>query len=254
VLHLQWSTVVFQLLNFVILLAVLARFLYRPLMQVMRRREEDVAKRLRDAEERAKRAEVERAQLAEASRAAQAEAEALLTSARAEAARVKEEELTRARQETERQLDQGRRRIADEERAARERLADDARRTAVKVAASLIAKVAGRPFHRALLDQVLETGLRFDGAQTEQFRRALEHAGRAVTVETAYPVPEEVQAQLHDAIAKALGPGPDLVRVSFDVTPSLMAGLRIMVGGGVVDLSLRHTLDDLERHPLAGEP
>jgi F0F1-type ATP synthase delta subunit len=44
------------------------------------------------------------------------------------------------------------------------------------------------------------------------------------------------------------------VRVSFDVTPSLMAGLRIMVGGGVVDLSLRHTLDDLERHPLAGEP
>jgi len=38
------------------------------------------------------------------------------------------------------------------------------------------------------------------------------------------------------------------------VDPSLGAGFRLVVGVGVVDLSLRHTLADLERDAAALEP
>jgi F-type H+-transporting ATPase subunit b len=253
-LHLQWSTLVFQLLNFFILLFVLGRFLYRPLMEAMQRREEAVAARVRDAEERATRADAERAQLAEASRAARAEAEAVLARAHADAAHVREEEHGRARQETARLLEGARQRIADEERAARSRLSEDARASAVKIAGSLLGKVAGRPFHEALVAQLLESGLGLDGPQADLLRRALDHAAREVIVETAYPMPAETAARLEEVLGKALVAGGDPVRAVVRVEPSLTAGLRVVVGVGVVDLSLKRVLADLERGAGAREP
>ena len=253
-LHLQWSTLVFQLLNFFILLFILGRFLYRPLMDAMRRREEAVTARVREADERATRADAERATLADASRAAHAEAEALLARARADAAHLKEEQQASGRQEAARLLEEAGQRIADQERAARRRLSADARGSAVKIAATLIGKVAGRPFHEALVAQFLDAGLGLDRATIDLLRRALDHSGHEVTLETAYPIPAEVTSRLAETLAKALGPGSDPVRVAVRVDPALGAGLRIVVGVGVVDLSLQHTLADLERDAAALEP
>jgi F-type H+-transporting ATPase subunit b len=254
VLHLQWSTLVFQLLNFFILLFVLGRFLYRPLIDAMRRREEAVTARVREADERAKRADADRANLADASRSAQAEAEALLARARAAAAKLKEEQQASAREEASRLLEEARQRVADEERAARRRLSAQAQNSAVKIAASLIGKVAGRPFHEALVAQLLEAGLAIDRAKADLLRRALDHAGHQVTVETAYPIAAEVTSRLEEVLAKALGPGSEAVHVAVRVDPSLGAGLRIVAGVGVADLSLRRTLADLERDAGALEP
>jgi F-type H+-transporting ATPase subunit b len=252
-LHLEWSTLVFQLLNFFILLFVLGRFLYRPLMEAMRRREEAVAARVRDAEERARRADAERAELAEASRAARAEAEALLARAHADAAQVRDAERAGARQEAGRLLEEARQRIADAERTARRRLSAEARASAVKIAGSLLGKVAGRPFHEALVAQLLDGGLGLDGAQADLLRRALDHAAREVIVETAYPMPAEATARLGEVLGKALGTGGDPVRVVARVEPALTAGLRIVVGVGAVDLSVKRMLADLERDAAAGE-
>ncbi len=253
-LHLQWSTLIFQLLNFFILLFVLGRFLYRPLMDAMRRREEAVMARVRDADERANRADAERLELADASRAARAEAEALLARARADAAQVREDEQARTRQEAARLVDEARQRIAEEGRAAQGRLSAAARASAVKIAGSLIAKIAGRPFHEALVAQLVAAGMGVDGAQADLLRHALDHAGREVTVETAYPVSAEATSRLGEALTKALGPGSEPMRVTVRVEPSLGAGLRIVVGVGVVDLSLRRMLADLERDAGALEP
>jgi F-type H+-transporting ATPase subunit b len=254
VLHLQWSTLVFQLLNFAILLFVFGRFLYRPLMDAMRRREEAVTARVREAEERAERADAERAERADASRAAHAEAEALLARARAEAAHLKEEQQASARQEAARLFDEARQRIADQERAAGRRLSADARGSAVKIAATLIGKVAGRPFHEALVAQFVDTGLGLDQATTDLLRRGLDHSGHEVTLETAYPMAPEVTSRLAETLANALALGSDPVRLTVRVDPALGAGLRIVVGIGVVDLSLQHTLADLERDAAALEP
>jgi F-type H+-transporting ATPase subunit b len=246
-LHLQWSTLVFQLLNFFILLLVLGRFLYRPLMDAMQRREEAVAARVRDAEERATRADAERAQLAEASRAARAEAEALLARAHAEAAHVGEAEHARARQEAARLLEEARQRIADEERAARRRLSEAARASAVRIAGSLLGKVAGRPFHEALVARLLDGGLGLDAEQADLLRRALDHAGREVIVETAYPMQAEAMSRLEEVLGKTLTGGANSVRVTVRVEPSLTAGLRLVVGVGAIDLSLKRVLADLDR-------
>jgi F-type H+-transporting ATPase subunit b len=254
VLHLEWSTLVFQLLNFFILLLVLGHFLYRPLMDAMQRREQAIAERVRDAEERAKRADAERTSLADVSRAAHAEADALLSRARKDAEQLKEKERASARQEAARVLEDAKRRIEDEERAAHRRLSAAARSSAVRVAASLIDKVAGGPFHEALVTRLLDSGLGLDSAKAELLRRARNHGGHEVIVETAYPLAAEVTSRLEEALTKALGPGGGAVHATIRVEPTLVAGLRVIVGVGVVDLSLPRMLADLERDAAASEP
>jgi F-type H+-transporting ATPase subunit b len=246
-LHLQWSTLVFQLLNFFVLLFVLGRFLYRPLMDALERREQAVAARVREADARAKAADAERAQLAEAGRAARAEGEALLARARAEAAKLKEAQLTNARKEAARLMDEARQRIADDERAAQQRLSAAARAAAIRIAGSLVGAVAGRPFHEALVAQLLDGGLGLDRGRVDLLRRALNHAGGEVLVETAYPISDDVMSRLEEVLVKALGADAGPLRMRSRVDAALGAGVRLVVGVGVVDLSLRHTLDDLER-------
>lgn len=246
-LHVQVSTIVFQMLNFFILLAVLTWFLYRPLRETMRRREDEITRRVRDAEERAHRADEERAQLALDARRARTEAEALLAGARAEASRERQRLLDQTRQETAHYAAEARLRIEAQERAVRERLEDTVRRTAVGMAGTLIQRAAGPAFHGALIERLLAGRLTFAEDQEVLLRQAFSRANGGVTVEAAYPLPPELTERIRDALARSLGmpaPGPE---IAVRVEASLRAGVRILVQNVVIDLSLNRILAELER-------
>ena len=57
----DWFTVVAQVINFLILVWLLQRFLYKPIVNAMQTREERIASQLRDAEKQKAEAEVESA-------------------------------------------------------------------------------------------------------------------------------------------------------------------------------------------------
>jgi F-type H+-transporting ATPase subunit b len=246
-LRIQLTTLVFQVLNFFILLTALTWFFYRPLLRMMKRREDDILARLRAADERAKQADSERAQLAALSRQAQTDAESLLERARVEAAQARQQMLEAARREAASSLDAARTRMDEQERAARTRLEGEARRTAVAVAGDLIHAAVGPAFHQALVERLLETGLTLDGPQGDVLRRALAQGHGHVTVEMAYEPSPELRARIEEALAKALPAEPGPRALAFRVASSLRAGLRVLVGTVAVDMSLSHILADLER-------
>jgi len=250
-LRIQLSTLIFQVLNFFILLAALTWFFYRPLLRMMKRREDEILARLRGADERAKQAESERARLAALSQQAQVDAESLLGRARVEAAQTRQRVLEEARREAASSLDAARARMEEQERTARTRLEAAARRTAVAVAGDLIHAAVGPAFHQALVEQLLESRLKLDGAQNDVLRRALAQGHGNVTVEMAYEPSPELRARIEDALVHALPAEPGPPAVAFRVASSLGAGLRVLVGTVAIDLSLSHILADLERQ--AGE-
>lgn len=247
----QLSTLIFQLLNFFILLGVLTWFFYRPLLRVMKQREDAIASRLRDAAEQARQASEERQRLAEELRRAQAEAETLLAKARAEAAHSREHILERARQEATQLLEEAKGRIQEQERAAQQRLESRLRQAAVAIAGGLIREAAGPLVHQALLQKLLAGKIGEDRSQAELLRQALPNAHHSVTVELASPPSSDLEEHLQRALAKTLGEEAKALNLTFRVEPSLIAGVRIVVGTVAVDLSLRRILEELSRgtHP-----
>jgi F-type H+-transporting ATPase subunit b len=240
-LDLQLSTIVFQIINFVILLAVLTRFLYQPVVRTMQQRQEVIAARLREADERAAQADAERERLSRVIQEAQVQAEEIVARGRVEAAAERTRLIEAARDEAARYREEAQRAIQEQEREELARIQASIRQTALGIAGSLIRQAAGPTVHQALVERLIAGGIGADGVLDPPRGRP----GPAVVVELAYaPEPDQ-----QDRLRKAFADGSD--DVSFRVNPDLLAGARILVGQqAVVDLSLQRTLADLQAEPV----
>lgn len=72
----------------------------------------------------------------------------------------------------------------------------------------------------------------------------LELERRAARVESAMPLPADLQADVADRIRKIYGPGAD---ITFSRNPALIGGLRVQVGSDLYDGSVRSRLEKLEQ-------
>jgi F-type H+-transporting ATPase subunit b len=240
-LDIQLSTIIFQIINFLILLIILARFLYQPVVRTMRERQAAIAARLRDADQRVVEADSERERLSQAIEQANRRAEELLVRTRTEAAAERARLIETARNDAARYREEAQRAMQEQERETLSRLEARVRATAVTIAGSLVRQAAGPAVHQALLDRLTDGAIHADGV----VHRLADHLGGPVVVELAY-APD---AELEDILRTALGDRND--DIEFRVNADLLAGARIVVGQQtVVDLSLEHTLEDLQAEPV----
>jgi len=122
------------------------------------------------------------------------------------------------------------------------------------------AREARRIFHFCLVDGLLDEGRVRQVVQKilesrrrgylllmEQFQRLvkLAHLSRLARVQSAAPVPSDLQANIQDGLVRAYGPG---LAIAFSLDPALIGGMRIQVGSDVYDGSVRRTLEQLERN------
>jgi len=250
-LDLELTTFIFQIVNFFILLACLTWFLYRPLLKIMKKREADIATKLHDADERSQKADEERRQLAQELQKARAQAEQLLTEARAEASARREQLLRQARTEVAELIADAKRQIQTQEAAAQRVLQSRIGRTAVTMAGELLRQAMGPTLHAELLQRLVSNGAGLEADHADLLLQAYDKTDGRITVELAYPPSEAQQEQLRTALAHTLGRANTDLRIDFRVEPSLLTGLRILVGTVAVDFSLSRTLEELSQkiHP-----
>ena len=72
----------------------------------------------------------------------------------------------------------------------------------------------------------------------------LELERRAARVESATPLPADLQADVTGRIRQIYGPGAD---IAFSQNPALLGGLRVQVGSDLYDGSVRTRLEKLEQ-------
>jgi len=238
-LDIQWSTIIFQIINFLILLVILTRFLYQP---VVRQRQAAIAAQLQHADQRVAEADGERERLAQAIEQANLQSEQLLARTRAEAAAERARLIETARNDAARYREEAQLAMQEQERLALSRLEARIRASAVTIAGSLVRQAAGLAVHQALLDRLTNGATHADGV----VHQLSDHLGGPVVVELAYPPDAELENSLRAAL------GEQQVDIEFRVNADLLAGARIIVGQQtVVDLSLEHTLADLQAEPVA---
>lgn len=245
----DWMTILLQALNFLILLVILQRFLYRPLSKKMKEREEEIESEISEAKQRAEAAERERAELEEKLAEAQEEAEKIRRDAREEAAERRDEILEQAREDADDIRQEANERIQREEEAARERIQKRARQTAVELAEDLLRETGGEALHDQLVDRFLLGEDDLGDADLDRLADAIRKAGGAVRIRTAYPLEEQTQQRLRETLRDRL-PWDDessIPELEFAVEEDseLVAGLTLISGGVALDLNVKHTLEEL---------
>ena len=149
------KSLIIQVINFLILLFLLQRLLYRPLVQKMNERTEAIKKSLDEAQQA--RADAARAQEqnAEQLRAAHAEAAAIRAAALKEAAEEQRKLVEGARAEAQRMIDGARAQLEADTRRAREELRREVADLAVSAAEKLVRKSLHDEDHRRIVTEAI---------------------------------------------------------------------------------------------------
>jgi F-type H+-transporting ATPase subunit delta len=99
---------------------------------------------------------------------------------------------------------------------------------------------------RQVVKRVIELKPRSYVAILNHFQRLvkLEVERRTAKVESAIPLPAELQASVQAGLARIYGPG---LAISFAQNPALIGGLRMKIGSDVYDGSIQARLSALEQ-------
>lgn len=244
----DWTTFAFQIVNFLVLVALLGRFLYRPVAAAIAARRAETAALLERAAAERTAAEGLAAELREREAELERERAAARTRLKQELARERAERL--AALERELAAERARREVLDSRRRAEEerRLEARAIEAAMRFAARFLERVAGPELEARLVDLALEELRSAPAELAEELRRALAENGGARAV-TARPLDTGRRAALA-ALLKTLVGKP--VSVEFAEDDTLRAGVCLMVGPWVLAANLRDELAFFARIAAAG--
>jgi len=146
----------FQVVVLIILIALMARFVMRPLLAMMKERQDYIDQQITTAEENRKEAEKLAAQQEEALKQARQEAKELLERAKAQKEREAEEIIRQAQERAERIINEATSQIALEKEKALADLRDEVGRLSVQLAAKMLEKELDAEEHSKLVGRYLE--------------------------------------------------------------------------------------------------
>ena len=153
-IEVNWTLGV-QLISFLLLLAVLYKLMYRPLLGALEGRSAAIQQQLAEAQAAREEAQHQLGAMEERIRAAQAEAQALRERALREAAELRDRLSAEARQEAARLVEAAQAQIGQEVRRARAELRAEVGVLATQIAERLVRKSLGDEDHPRLVREAL---------------------------------------------------------------------------------------------------
>ncbi|MDX1645810.1 MAG: F0F1 ATP synthase subunit delta [Longimicrobiales bacterium] len=242
-MEIDWITFVAQIVNFVLLVYLLKRFLYRPVMDAIERREEGVRKRLEDARRTEEEAQEGKARF----EALQRE----LERTRAEVLRAAEEEAEQRRQELTTQVRDEVRAIREDWRESLRRQRDaflhELRRRMSRELFGLVERVLEDLASADLEDRLLEVFLQrlpdAHDSEREELVEAALTADRSVRLRSSFPLSTDQRERLRRAVVAWAGTDLEL---SWEEDPGLTLGIELQAGDRKLAWSVDEYLQALE--------
>ena len=238
----DWVTVAAQAANFLILVWLLKKFLYRPILRAMDEREGQIARRLRDAEEQKNKAREKAQSLTRQQSEIEARRSDMLAQARDDAERLRKELTTSAHREVEEAKKAWLTNVERERAAFLKELSLRAGRGALAVARRALEDLAGVDLEARVVEAALKR-LREDRAVLEQLRASASHGRSPVIVLTALAISRESRDKLAHFLLKELDGRSE---IQFELDPEMIIGLRVKCGGREVALDVAGYLAELE--------
>jgi F-type H+-transporting ATPase subunit b len=237
--ELSWSTFVLEIINFLVLVWILKRFLYRPVLEVIARRRAGIEKTLADAE--ALHADAERLQEQYAGRLTDWDRER--QQAREALARELEAERTHniAELQTALEQEQEKARVAEARRQADalRKLEETALMQGARFATRLLEQASGADTEARLIELVISELTQLPAERIAAMRDSYATPPAAVVVASAFPLPDDLRRRLEQALAPVSSPNQPL---RFEQDRELLAGVRITIGAWQLGANLRDEL------------
>ncbi len=239
----DWFTVVAQIVNFLVLVLLLRRFLYQPILNAMAERERKIAGRLEQAEQQraAAAAEIEAYQQKNAS--FEQEREMLIRKAQAQVAERQQAWLDRARTEVEETRTRWQKALAEEKESFLQTVRLETGQQTYRVIRRALADLADEELEARIVKIFLARVAALPEAEANSMITTLKRETAVLTINSSFEIDNPERQALRQAIFARFGPGQ---AIHFHTHPDLICGLELTAPGHKVAWSLASYLDELE--------
>jgi len=234
----DWFTVVAQIFNFLVLLVLLKLLLYDRIVQAMDRREQTIAGRLRDAQEKKEQAENEAESYRAERRKQEAQRDQYLEEARKTAQQRRDEMIEEARKEADELGARWRESVQGEQQQFLQTLRTEVGREVCAVTRRVLVDLADTDLEIATVSVFLRKL-----QDVKELDQLFEDQGGEVTVVTPFELADDQRDRIEQAVQKAAGSEGD---VHFSIDKDLVLGLELRTGGRSLGWTVADYLEDLE--------
>ncbi|MEZ5556935.1 MAG: F0F1 ATP synthase subunit B [Pseudomonadales bacterium] len=251
----NWWTIALQAINFLVLVWLLQRFLYKPVLAVIARRKELVEHAFADAKSAQDAATAEQQRYQEAQQQLVESRQALLSKAHAEIEADRVKVIEGAHTEAASMVDSARAQIATERAAALTEMKSQVADLAVDIASQLLQHIVDAPGAASALNDAFlaQIGTRLDdlsAAERKSLSEDLEASTERLRVVTATELGSDARQRWRQAIEHRLGPA---AVPTFAVDPQLLGGAELRFPHAVLSFAWSELLQERRAALLADD-
>ena len=240
----DWFTVGAQVLNFLILVWLMKRFLYKPILNAIDAREKRIAQELADADATKTEARKERDEFQQKNETFDEQRSALLSKATVEAKAERQRLVDEARKAADALSAKRQESLANDARnlnqAITRRTQDEvfaiARKALADLATTSLEERMGEVFTRRLRE--------LNGEAKHVIAKALKTTAEPALVRSAFDLPADQRAAIQNSLKETFSAE---VRVRFETAPDLVSGIELSSNGQKVAWSISDYLSSLEK-------
>jgi len=241
-MNIDWFTFVAQIINFLILVALLRWLLYGPIVRAMSRREERIARRLEEASQKQREAEATIELYEQKRRELDQQREELLEKVRQEVAQERQKLLAQARKEVKQKREQWQ---EEYERERKELMADlrwEVGKLSLELAQHTLRQLADEELEKQMLEVFAS---RFQLLNDDQRSEIGRHLGpeAKVVMRTTFDLSETWRERLGQLLRDNFGYDD---QITFERSSDLICGLELDLGGYSFGWNIMEFLRNIE--------
>lgn len=238
-MQLDWITVAAQFINFLVLIWLLNRFLFRPVLAVMTNREELIDKQLEEASIKMGQADSVREEYQAAISTLDAEKTTILSAAVTQAKADEKKLLESTRMEINQRRDAWLESLAAEKQEIGDLFKQSIASTVQSICDSLLRRISNRGLNDQMIESFIDQFARLDSSAREILRKNQE----TITIVSAQQIKEDSRHLLTNALAEQFDNDPT---IDYQIDEQLIAGLKLEIEDFELDWSLRNMLESLD--------
>jgi len=236
-------TIIAQIINFLILIYLLKRFLFNRIIQIMDEREKQITDRMQDAETAKEAAQKELEEQRRIREELQEKWNEMLAQAKKDAQKKREELVKDARSKIDEEQKNWREAISKQRTAFLRDLRHLSCEQVCQMSRKVLADLAGEKLENQLIENFLIQLGKLSKEEKDDFIRFIDKDERKIWVNSSFRLAREKESEIRKILGKIAG---DKVEINFKVTPKLICGIETRTEGKKISWNIENYLDGLE--------
>lgn len=239
----DWFTVVAQAINFLILVWLMKRFMYGPILDAINAREQRIATDLADAAARQAEALREREKFHRKNQELEQSRNEFLRQASEEAEKLRQRLLAEAGQAVDALSQKRQQSLQTEARNLNQTLLLRTQQEVFSIARKTLTDLADAQLEERIVNAFLEQLGNLDGQVRDRLSQAVADLKEPVVIRTVFELPDAARKAIRLAVSELTAAD---VRVRFDTLPEIIGGIELTAAGQKLAWSIADYLTSLE--------